>query len=38
MQILKDFGMLVPEEYGKQNPQKSYTNKYKKNIACSYRL
>ena len=28
--------ILVPEDNGKQNPEESYTNKYKKHIACSY--
>ena len=28
--------VLVPENNGKQNLNESYTNKYKKYIACSY--
>ena len=28
--------ILVPEDNGKQNPNESYTNKYQKNVACSY--
>ena len=28
--------ILVPENYGKQNPEESYTNKYQKHIASSY--
>ena len=28
--------ILVPEENRNQNPNKSYTNKYQKHIACSY--
>ena len=28
--------ILVPEDNGKQNSNESYTNKYKKHIACSY--
>ena len=28
--------VLVPEDNGKQNLKKSYTNKYQKYIACSY--
>ena len=28
--------ILVPKNNGKQNPEESYTNKYKKHIACSY--
>ena len=28
--------VLVPENNGKQNLNESYTNKYKKHIACSY--
>ena len=28
--------ILVPEDNGKQNPNKSYTNKYQKHTACSY--
>ena len=26
----------MPENNGNQNPEKSYTNKYQKHIACSY--
>ena len=32
MQILK----LLLKDKGKQNPEASYTKKYKKDIACSY--
>ena len=28
--------ILVPEDNRKQNPNESYTNKYQKNVACSY--
>ena len=28
---------VVPENNAKQNPEESYTNKYQKHIACSYR-
>ena len=28
--------ILVPEEYRNQNPNKSYTNKYQKDLACSH--
>ena len=28
--------ILVPEDNGKQNPNKSYTSKYQKHIACKY--
>ena len=28
--------ILVPENNGKQNPEESYTNKYKKDFASSY--
>ena len=28
--------MLVPEDNGKQSPNESYTNKYKKHVGCSY--
>ena len=28
--------ILVPEDNGKQNPNESYTNKYQKDVACSY--
>ena len=28
--------ILVPEDNGKQNPNKSYTNKYQKHVACNY--
>ena len=35
--IYVDFeSILVPEDNGKQNPNESYTNKYKKCVACSY--
>ena len=35
--IYSDFeSILVLEDNGKQNPEDSYTNKYQKNIACSY--
>ena len=35
--IYADFESIpVPEDNGKQNPDKSYTNKYQKHIACSY--
>ena len=35
--IYTDFEIfLVPEDNGKQNPEKAYTNKYQKYIACSY--
>ena len=35
--ISADFeSILVPEYSWKQNPNDSYTNKYQKNIACSY--
>ena len=35
--IYSDFEcILVLEDNGKQNPEDSYTNKYQKNIACSY--
>ena len=34
--ISEDFeNILVPEENGKQNPNESHTNKYKKYVACS---
>ena len=26
----------MPEDYGKQNPEESYTNKYQKQVAFSY--
>ena len=29
--------ILVPEDQRKQNPNESYTSKYQKHIACSYR-
>ena len=33
--IYADFeGILVPEDKGKQNSNKSYTNKYQVHIAC----
>ena len=28
--------ILVPEDNGKQNRNESFTNKYKKHVACSY--
>ena len=35
--IYADFeSILVPEDNGKQNPKKSYINKYQKYPACSY--
>ena len=35
--IYADFEIiLVPENNGKQNPNKSYTNKYQKYVACNY--
>ena len=35
--IYVDFeSILVPEDNGKQNPNESYINKYKKHIASSY--
>ena len=35
--IYVDFeSILVPEDKEKQNPNESYTNKYKKYVACSY--
>ena len=35
--IYADFeSILVPEGNGKQNPEKIYTKKYQKHIACSY--
>ena len=35
--IYVDFeSILVPEDNRKQNPNESYTNKYKKHVACSY--
>ena len=35
--IYADFeSILVPEDNGKQNPNKFYTNKYQKHVACSY--
>ena len=35
--IYPDFeGIVVPEDNGKQNPNVFYTNKYKKDVACSY--
>ena len=37
LMIYPDFeSILVPEDNGKQNPEESYTNKYKKHVACSY--
>ena len=36
--IYADFeGILVPEDNGKQTPNDSYTNKYQKHVAYSYR-
>ena len=35
--IYADFEcIIVPENNKKQNPEKSYTNKYQKHITCSY--
>ena len=35
--IYVDFeSILVPEDNGKQNPNESYTSKYKKRVVCSY--
>ena len=35
--IYADFqSILVPDDNGKQNPNESHTNKYKKYVACSY--
>ena len=35
--VYADFeSILVPENNGNQNPEESYTNKYRKHIACSY--
>ena len=35
--IYTDFeSILEPENKRKQNPDKTYTNKYQKHIACSY--
>ena len=35
--IYPDFeSILLPEDSGKQNPEKSHMNKYQKHIACSY--
>ena len=28
--------ILVPGDNGKQNPKEYYTNKYQKDVACSY--
>ena len=28
--------ILVPEDNGKQNPEESYSNKYQKQVSCSY--
>ena len=34
--IYADFGsILAPEDNGTQNPNKSYTSKYQKHVACS---
>ena len=30
--------ILVPEVSGKKNPDEAYTNKYQKQVACSYEL
>ena len=36
--IYADFeSILVPENKRKQNPNESYTNKYQKHVACSFR-
>ena len=36
--IYADFeSILVPENNGKENPNESYTKKYQKPVACSYR-
>ena len=36
--IYADFeSILVAEDNGKENPNESYTSKYKKHVACSYR-
>ena len=36
--IYADFeSIVVPEDNGKQNSNESYTNKYQKHVACSYR-
>ena len=35
--IYPDFeSILLPQYNGKQNPNESYTNKYKKHVACIY--
>ena len=35
--IYADFeSIVVPEDNGKQNPEVSYTNKYKKHVVCKY--
>ena len=35
--IYGDFeSIMVPEDNRKQNPDESYSNKYQKNLACSY--
>ena len=35
--IYADFeGILVPEDEGKQNTEKSHSNKYQKYVACIY--
>ena len=37
LMVYADFeSILVPEDNRKQNPNESYTNKYKKHVACSY--
>ena len=30
--------ILVPEVCGKKNPDEAYTNKYQKQVACSYEI
>ena len=35
--IYADFeSILVPTDNGKHNPDRSYTNKYQKNVTCNY--
>ena len=37
--VYADFeSILVPGDNGKQNPNESYTNKFKKHVACCYKL
>ena len=37
LMIYADFeGILVPEDNGKQNPEKSHMRKYEEHLACSY--